>query len=258
MKKVGGNFAWIATTSPEQLHKLHSLKIPVMDELLQPSRATGEILTEEEVAKRNCLVLIAKNLNLIKSMKDTEIALKTHFGTKNINVVYFPRARGTTHSGVANIECPSPVVYMQYVKKTTKILGKYMTLQPHPKSMTGSLKPNKETLERYGSLDVNVALAGTVEVLQNALVACKPSQVDITETVAREVQKFKGELTSEMQTMRQEIVEEARDYTDKITKELKSTMSIVEIALSSSMKALQKMKKLAITNSGSPYNLELN
>jgi hypothetical protein len=38
--------------------------------------------------------------------------LRAHFGTKNINVVYFPKARGTTQSGIANIECLSPTVYM--------------------------------------------------------------------------------------------------------------------------------------------------
>jgi hypothetical protein len=96
--------------------------------LLQPSRATGETLTEDEVAKRNCLVLITKNLNLVKNIEDSEAALRAHFGTKNINAVYFPRVRGTTHSGVANIECLSPVVYMQHVKKMKKILGKYVTL----------------------------------------------------------------------------------------------------------------------------------
>ena len=123
-KKVGDNFAWIATTSPDQLRKLHERKLPVLGELLQPSHAIGETLTEDEVAKRNCLILIAKNLNLIKNTEDTEEALCTHFGTKNINAVYFPRAKGTIYSRVANIECLSPVVFMQYVKKTEIFLGK--------------------------------------------------------------------------------------------------------------------------------------
>ena len=60
---------------------------------------------------------------------------------------------------------------------------------------------------------------------------------DITETMAREV-KLKGEITSELKTMRHEIVGEAREYIDKIIEELKSTMSTLEIALCSSMKAL--------------------
>jgi hypothetical protein len=54
---------------------------------------------------------------------------------------------------------------MQHVKKTKKILGKYVTLQPHLKSMGGSLKLDKETLKRYSFFDVNAALANTVEAL---------------------------------------------------------------------------------------------
>jgi hypothetical protein len=92
MKKMGVNFARIATTSLDQLRKLQTLKISVLGELLQPSRAIGKPLTEDEVAKRNCLVLIAKNLNLIKSTKDSEAALRAHFGTKIVNTVYFPMA----------------------------------------------------------------------------------------------------------------------------------------------------------------------
>ena len=184
--------------------------------------------------------------------------MRTHFGTKNINAVYFPIARRTTHSSIANIKCPSLAVYMQHVKKTAKILEKYVTLQLYPKSLTGSLKPDKETLKRYGFLDMNAALVEMVEALQNTPVTHKPSQVEIRETVAWEVQKLEGKLTSEMQTMRHEIVGEARDYTDRIIEELKSTMSTLKIALSSSMKVLQKMKKPAITNSSSLDDLELN
>ena len=189
MKKISDNFAWIASTSLDQLCKLQMLKISMFGKLLQLTQAIGKILTKDEVAKQNCLVLIAKNLNLVKNTKDTKAALRTHFGTKNINVVYFPRARKTIHSSVANIECLSPAVYMQVVKKMEKILDKYVTLQPHPKSMTGLLKPDKETLKHYGFLDVNTALANTVEVLQNTPAAHKISQEDITEMVVQEVNK---------------------------------------------------------------------
>jgi hypothetical protein len=51
---------------------------------------------------------------------------------------------------------------------------------------------------------------------------------------------------------------EAKEYTDKITEELKSTMTTLEIVLCSSMKALQKMKKPALTNSGTSVDQEIN
>ena len=141
----------------------------------------------------------------------------------------------------------SPAVFIQHVKKTEKNLGKYVALHPHPKSMTGMMKPSKETLKCYGFMNVNVVLANTVEALQNATTMRRTNtdtvaREDITETVVREVdinmRKLKGELTNELKTMRQGIVEEAREYTDKITEELKSTMSTLEITLCSSMKAI--------------------
>ena len=77
--------------------------------------------------------------------------------------------------------------------------------------MTGTMKPSKKTLKRYGFMDVNVALANTVEALQNATTVRRTNTdtvmwEELIEIVAREVDinmcKLKGELTNELKTMR--------------------------------------------------------
>ena len=175
-KKMGDDFAWIATTSPEQLRMLEHNKISVYGELQQPSIQSVETLTEDELAKRKCLLLIAKNLNLTKSTEEIEASIQEHNGTELVTLVYFPRARRITHSGVANIECVNAIFYKQHVKKSTRILDKYVTFHPHPKSLDGSLKPDEDMLKKLGLLDVNTTLVGTVTAAQQAAQATNKSQ----------------------------------------------------------------------------------
>lgn len=103
-KTAGDTHGWLVTTSPEQLEKIHKNRIPVMGKLLQPIITKGDQLSREEVVKCNCLVLIAKGLNLTKPMDDTTEALKAHLGPKNVASIFYPRQKGSTHSGIANIE----------------------------------------------------------------------------------------------------------------------------------------------------------
>lgn len=162
-KRVGDDFTWIATTSPEQLLMIEGNKVSIYGELLQPSIQSVESLTEDELVRRKCLLLITKNLNQVKGTEMTEASICEHIGTELVTSVYFPHARGTTHSGVANVECVNAIVYKQHVRKSARILGKYVTFHPHPKSLDGSLKPNETTLKKLGFLDVNATLANTVE-----------------------------------------------------------------------------------------------
>ena len=122
-KRMGDYFAWCGTTSPEQLQIFLRYTITIGGEVLRPIAQRLEGLTEEQIAKRNCLVLIAKNLNQTKSTMTTEEAIRRHIGTKLVTAVYFPRAQGTTHIGIANIECGSSIVYKSHVHKTNHILN---------------------------------------------------------------------------------------------------------------------------------------
>lgn len=260
-KRVGDSFAWLATTSPEQLKKIVIHKIPVHGELLQPAAQPNESLTEDEIAKRNCLVLIAKNLNQVKNVEATEEAIRSHIGTELVNALYFPRAQGSTHSGVANIECANAIVYKTHLRKSARILGKYVTLHPHPKSLDGSLKPNDKTLKKLGFMDVNAALANTVETVQKAPQAQK-LEVDISAMVEKEVskgtKKLKNELTIELSNWKKEITAEAQEYTDKATEELRDSLTRLEEALGASMAAIKSIKRPALTNSATSSAKQLN
>jgi hypothetical protein len=61
----------------------------VEGELIMPT-FTREKLTATMIAKKNCLVLIAKNLNKGSSPEQIERELQTLIGEKNIVNVYFP------------------------------------------------------------------------------------------------------------------------------------------------------------------------
>jgi len=48
--------------------------------------------------------------------------------------------------------------------------------QPHPNSLDGTTKPNDETLQKWGVLDINTALAKTIEAIQNTASTCALKQ----------------------------------------------------------------------------------
>jgi hypothetical protein len=55
-------------------------------------------LTAAAIARKNCLVLIAKNLNKGTNSAQVEEGLKTLIGEKNVISMYFPRAEGGLHT----------------------------------------------------------------------------------------------------------------------------------------------------------------
>ena len=149
-KTTGETYGWLVTTSPEQLEKISKSRIPVLDELLQPIVTRGDQISREDVVKRNCLVLIAKGLNLTKSMDSTTEVLKTHLGPKNVASIFYPRQKGSTHSGIANVECLNLAVYKQHLRKSTRLHSKWVEFLPHPNNLDGISKPDEDTLRKYG------------------------------------------------------------------------------------------------------------
>lgn len=106
-KKIDADsYCWLTTTSPKQVSKIQMYKITILGELLQSvSNTNTDQLSREEVIKRNCLVLIAKGLNLTKPTDQITSSLKAYFGLKNVVSIFFPSVVGSVHSGIANIEC---------------------------------------------------------------------------------------------------------------------------------------------------------
>ena len=73
------------------------------------------------IARKNCLVLIAKNLNKASNLEQVERELKILIGEKNVVNVYFSRAEAGMHTSVANVELLNAHFYKKYTKKSHKI-----------------------------------------------------------------------------------------------------------------------------------------
>lgn len=87
----------------------------------------NEILTPstKEIACKNCLVIIAKNLNLAQPISDVARCIQEPVGEKLVVDIYLNRAQGDLHSGTANIEVLNPTVHKKFVKTSIKLGGKH-------------------------------------------------------------------------------------------------------------------------------------
>jgi hypothetical protein len=256
-KITGESYGWLVTTSPEQLEKMDKHRIPVLGELLQPITNKGDQLSREDIVKRNCLVLIAKGLNLTKPMDATTEVLKAHLGPKNVASIFYPRQKGHTHSGIANVECLNAAVYKQNLRKSFRLHGKWVEFQPHPNSLDGSAKPDNETLHKYGFLDINNAIANIVEALQNAPGPSKKqlTKEDITtlvkDVVSEENGKLRSEFQADMSTLKTTISSEAQIYADRINFELRNALTNLEQVLVQSMQVVKTLARPALEENSS-------
>ena len=248
-KSAGETYGWLITTSPEQLNKISLSRIPILGELLQPIITRGDQISREYVVKRNCLVLIAKGINLTKSTDSTTEVLKTHLGPKNVALIFYPRQKGSTHSGIANVECLNTAVYKQHLRKPARLHSKWVEFLPQPNSLDDIAKPDEDTLRKYGFMDINNAIANTVEALQNAPGSNRKSltKEDITtlvkDVVTEENGKLKSEFHADMSTLRTTISSEAQNYADRINFELRSALTNLEHVLVQSMQVVKNLAR---------------
>ena len=230
-------FAWIKTPSPEQAKKIKTYKVSFWNEVMEVNFTSTEKLSEDDKARKNAVVLIAKNLNKTKTTLALEESIKTIFGEQNIISIFFRLEKGK-HIGSCNVQCLNAAVYKKYVKQNIQILGKYVEFSPHPKSLDGIDAPSATKLARLGFSDVNTALANTIQALENA-----PSKgytkADLNKMVEEAVNKGTNEIRKEMSALKGEIVEEAKVYADKVQAE-SNRNSRVQIAL------LQKQMRLTL------------
>ena len=90
-------------------------------------------------------------------------------------------------------------------------------------------------------MDVNAALANTVEVVKKAPQNSK-TKSDIATLVANKVsKKTKG--------LKEEILKDAQEYTDKTTEALRDSLTQLEKALEGSMAVIKNMSRPSLTNS---------
>jgi hypothetical protein len=128
--------------------------------------------------------------------------------------VYFPRAEGGLHTGVANVELLNASIYKKFVNKSHKLQSKYIRFNPHPRSLDGTTAPTEEALRKWGFHDLNTALASTVEAMENATAATPKQRIAtkgeistlVKEAIAAGAQTLKQEFKVDMQTMREDIL----------------------------------------------------
>lgn len=246
-KIAGENYGWLITTSPEQVEKIGRHKIPILGELLTPVISSGDQLSRDDVVRRNCLVLLAKGLNLTKLIEPTTASLHAHFGTKNIVSVFYPRATSKIHHGVANVECLNSAVYKQHLNKSVRLQNKWVMFHPHPNSLDGSARPDEDTLKKLGFSDVNNALADTIEALKNAPGPSQPpiNKTDIAtlvkDVVSQENNKLRTEFKADMTLLRTDMSTEAKSYADQINFELRSALTNLEQVLGQSMQVVKNL-----------------
>ena len=202
------NFAWIVATSLEQVVNIRKNKITFGHESID---ITIRKPSEDDLAKNNALILIAKNLNRLKSKKILETEIKTCMGEKNVLNIFFKTDDKGKLTGVCNVQCLSAAVYKKFVKKNHKICNKYVEFAPHPKSLDGIYMPSGEELTRLGFNDMNTALANTVEAMENA-----PSnglgKKDIHQMVEETVAKWTAIVRDEMQTMETCLTSQTKNF----------------------------------------------
>jgi hypothetical protein len=136
-KNINEDHTYVITTSPEQREKILKYQISINNQVLTPNVAAKR-LTTKDVSKKNCLVIIGKNLNLSQPTSEVTSCIHELFGDKLVVDTYFSKAQGEFYNGTVNIEVLNPAVYKKFVKPTVKIGGKHVKLTAHPRSLDGT------------------------------------------------------------------------------------------------------------------------
>ena len=203
--------------------------------------------TCDDLAKKNALILIVKNLNKLKPKEILESEIRACMGEKHVLNIFFKTDDNDKLTGACNVQCLSAAVYKKFVKNSHKICNKYVKFAPQPKSLDSIYKPSGEELTRLGFNDVNTALANTIDAIKNA-----PSNTlekkDINKIVEETVAKGTAIVRTEMQTMETRLTSQAKIFAtyaaQKVAKALKKEMATLQQALSKTMAALESTNML--------------
>ena len=236
-KKKEMSFAWVVATSPEQAKKINTYKISLDNEIFDAKFTSRDKLTEDDKARKNALILIVKNLNKVKDTDIIEYELKKYMGERNVVNVFFKIENGK-HVGSCNVQCLNAAVYKKFVKKNTKLLGKYIEFTPHPKSLDGINAPSQEELTRLGFSDVNTALANTVEALENA-----PSKGLTRQEVKTMMEGESSKLRKELAEREEIMYRRTSAYTDKSMKSISAQLTIFKQQLLTTVNYIESVAK---------------
>jgi hypothetical protein len=256
-KSTAQDFAWIVAPTPNQAKKIREYKIRAQQEVLQGVVTKAEATrkrnaTPEQRAKRDCLKLVVYNLPPTKTTEMIAHAIKEKMGEKNVVDIFFHNSDGEKHSGKANIECLSPIVYRQYLDKTIAMLGKYIEFTPHPRSLEGTAPPTEEDIKKFGFCDNNQALVDTLEAVQNAPApSSSVTKEDIVAIVEGAIEngnkRLKMEMHKEMDSLKETMVEQANTYAEQLTDNLKTELEDVKNALEIALAGLRNKTQKKLT-----------
>ena len=73
-------FAWIKAHSLEEAKRFKAHKLPFFNEMVDVNFASNEKLSEDDKARDNALILIARNLNKVKTTMQIEDAIRKCMG----------------------------------------------------------------------------------------------------------------------------------------------------------------------------------
>ena len=125
---------------PEQAKIIKNFKFSFFNEVMEVNFASLEKLSDDDKARKNAVVIIAKNLNKIKTTIALEEGIKKLFGEENVVSIFF-RLEKRKHVGSCNIQCLNASVYKKYVKQNHLLNGKYVEFSPTPKAWMGLTHP---------------------------------------------------------------------------------------------------------------------
>jgi len=114
-KNDNTEFAWIKTPSLDQAKKIKTYKILFLNKIMEVNFASTVKLSEDDKARKNAVVLIAKNLNKTKTTLALEEGIKKLFGEENVVGIFFRLGKGK-HMGLYNVQCLNAAVYKKYIK----------------------------------------------------------------------------------------------------------------------------------------------
>ena len=217
-------------------------QITYNNEILDGKLADRSLASKDDIARKNTLILIAKNLNKAKSVEEIEESIEAHMGPKNAVNFFFKRDdKNGKHLGSCNIQCLNAMVYKKFGKKTVKLLGKYVEFTPHPRSLDGANAPSAIELTRLGFSDVNTTLANTIETLENI-----PTKGNLHKDLMKEIVGIKEEITTMKEELRSEQQQIAEKAAERSTSTLYTQMTLLKRQLTTTMQALDMASSSAI------------
>ena len=82
-KTADAEFAWMKAPSPEEAKIIKELKLSFFNEIVDVNFASNEKLSEDDKARKNALILIARNLNKVKTTIQIEEGIQKCMGELN-------------------------------------------------------------------------------------------------------------------------------------------------------------------------------